>query len=74
MRIATGCIGHETNTFSPVATRFDNFKDDNFHIGDEVVAAFAGTSTIIGGFLEGAEAVGIEVVPLLWTLPRRRGR
>ena len=73
MRIATGCIGHETNTFSPIATRFDNFKDGNFHIGDGVVAAFADTSTIVGGFLEGAQAVGIEVVPLLWTFATPSG-
>ena len=46
MRIATGCIGHETNTFSPVATGLDHFKSGNFHVGDEVIAAFAGTSTI----------------------------
>ncbi len=25
MRIATGCIGHETNTFSSVPTRLDDF-------------------------------------------------
>ena len=25
MRIATGCIGHETNSFSPVATTLESF-------------------------------------------------
>ena len=28
MRIAVGCIGHETNTFSPVATTLNNFKKE----------------------------------------------
>ena len=31
MRIAVGCIGHETNTFSPVATTIDNFKKGSYH-------------------------------------------
>ena len=73
MRIATGCIGHETNTFSPVATGLDNFKGGNFHVGDEIVAAFAGTHTITGGFLEQAGVVGIEVIPLLWTFATPSG-
>ena len=73
MRIATGCIGHETNTFSPVATGIDNFTQGVYCVGEQVIAEFAGTSTITGGFLERAAEVGIEVVPLLWTFATPSG-
>ena len=55
MHIAIGCIGHETNTFSPVATTLDNFKKGSYHRGDEVITAFRGTRTITGGFLDVVE-------------------
>ena len=59
MRVAIGCIGHETNTFSPVATGIDNFKLGTYCVGEEIVAEFAATSTIIGGFLERAADLGV---------------
>ncbi|MBT5452291.1 MAG: M81 family metallopeptidase [Gemmatimonadetes bacterium] len=73
MRIAIGCIGHETNTFSPVATGIDNFKQGTYCVGEEIVAEFAATSTIIGGFLERAADLGVEAVPLLWTFATPSG-
>ena len=51
MRIAIGCIGHETNTFSPVATTLDNFTKRSYHRGDEIINAFRGPRTITGGSL-----------------------
>lgn len=64
MRIATGCIGHETNTFSPVPTTLESF-----HIltGSQIISEFRNTATITGGIIDAAENHGIEVVPLLWT-------
>ena len=73
MRIATGCIGHETNTFSPIETGIDNFTQGTYCLGEQVIAEFSGTSTITGGFLERAAAVGIEAVPLLWTFATPSG-
>jgi microcystin degradation protein MlrC len=73
MRIATGCIGHETNTFSPVKTSIDNFKGGAYYIGDEIVATFRQTSTITGGFIDSAEKLDMQLVPLLWTFATPSG-
>ena len=73
MRIAVGCIGHETNTFSPVATTIDNFKKGSYHRGDAIIAAFRGTRTITGGFLDVAEQLNLQPVPLLWTFATPSG-
>ena len=72
MRIATGCIGHETNTFSSVPASIDDFKR-SYHIGDEIISAFRQTSTITGGFIESSENLGIQIVPLLWTFAMPSG-
>ncbi len=73
MRIAVGCIGHETNTFSPVTTTIDNFKKGSYHRGDEIIAAFRGTRTITGGFLDIAAQLNLQPVPLLWTFATPSG-
>ena len=67
MRIAVGCIGHETNTFSPVPTTLDSFKKGGYYRGDEIMDVFRGTRTITGGFLAAAEQFNLQPVPLLWT-------
>ena len=66
MRIATGCIGHETNTFSPTPTTLADFQQLGFYRGDEIPTAFAGTGTTTGGYLHKCDELGIELVPLLW--------
>ena len=73
MRIAVGCIGHETNTFSPVVTTIDNFKKGSYHRGDEIIAAFRSTRTITGGFLDIAEQLNLQPVPLLWAFATPSG-
>ena len=73
MRIAVGCIGHETNTFSPVLTTIDNFKKGSYHRGDEIISAFRGTRTITGGFLDVAEQLNLQPVPLLWAFATPSG-
>ena len=74
MRIATGCIGHETNTFSSVPTSLNEFKfQRSYHIGDEIISTFRQTSTITGGFIESSEKLGIQIVPLLWTFATPSG-
>ena len=67
MRFATGGIGHETNTFSRVPTTLESFERGTYETGEEIFDAFAGTSTVTGGFIDGAEELGVELVPLLWT-------
>ena len=71
MRIATGCIGHETNTFSSVATGLDHFKNENFHVGDEVIAAFVIYQTTTGPLLFASKFVSFFV---LWARRSARRR
>ena len=73
MRIGVGCIGHETNTFSPVRTTIDNFKKGSYLRGDEIISAFSGTRTITGGFLDVAAQLNMQPVPLLWTFATPSG-
>ena len=44
MRIAIGCIGHETNTFSPISTDIESFVQATYCVGEEIIAEFAQTS------------------------------
>lgn len=70
MRIASGGVQHETNTFSSTPTTLADFvRDSNcgpeLAGGDTLVARSRGTGTIHGGYIAGAEALGIELIPLL---------
>lgn len=55
-------VFHETNVFSPVPTVWESFS--RRYRQDELIDAFAGTRTVVGGFLDGASALGWEVVPV----------
>jgi len=67
MRIVTGCIEHETSTFTPVTTTWESFFE-RFGVvrGAAIVEKFRGTNTPIGGFIEGADAHGFELIPTLF--------
>jgi len=67
MRIATGGICHESSTFTPFTTSLEDFAE-GFGVfrGEEVLARFSGANIPTGGFIEGAERNGFELVPLLW--------
>ncbi len=69
MRIATGNIGHESSTFTPIATPYEAFTESSrgFHRGAQVLEALRDTNSGCGGFIDGAEAHGFELAPLLWT-------
>jgi microcystin degradation protein MlrC len=68
MRIAVGGILHETSTFAPGRTRLSDFQGGRgLHRGEGILARFRGGNVCIGGFLQGADELGFEAVPLLWT-------
>ena len=73
MRIAVGCIGHETNTFSLVPTTIDSFKNWRYYVGAAMFPAFQNTGTIMGGYMDAAKKLGMELVPLLWTFANPSG-
>lgn len=67
MRIAAGGISHETSTLAKKPTTFRDFEEGlGLYRGEEVVRRFRGANMCIGGFIDGAEQQGFELVPLLW--------
>ena len=68
MRVITGAIGHETSTFTTVATTWESYRNQRFGylIGDEIISKFRGTNTTIGGFIAGAETHGLELIPTIF--------
>ena len=72
MKIISGGIQHETNLFSDTPTTLEDFIRDT-HLGGDlpggeaILKRFAGTNTIHGGYLVGAEDTGLELVPVLNT-------
>ncbi len=70
MRIASGGVQHETNTFASTPTTLADFVRDSdcgpeLSGGDVIFDRFRNTGTIHGGYIAGAEAVGAELLPLL---------
>jgi microcystin degradation protein MlrC len=64
MRLVIAQMKHETNTFSPVPTDLARFARGRATPleGEEIRAAFRGTGTGIGAFIELAEKAGAELV------------
>jgi microcystin degradation protein MlrC len=70
MRIVSGGVQHETNTFSKTLTTLADFvRDSNcgelLAGGETIFDRFRGTGSIHGGYISGAEASNFELVPLL---------
>tara|TARA_Y100000588_G_scaffold337721_1_gene379358 strand:+ start:3227 stop:4693 length:1467 start_codon:yes stop_codon:yes gene_type:complete len=64
MRIATGGILHETSTFTTVPTTIASAKERQGYLhGQEILDNWRGVNSPIGGFIEGADAHGFELVP-----------
>ncbi len=64
MRLLLTMFKHETNTFSPVPTPFERFFKGQTQAlrGDDALAAYRGTGSGLGGFIEIAERHGAEIV------------
>jgi microcystin degradation protein MlrC len=67
-RIAIAGFQHETNTFAPLPTLFEDFARGGawpkLTTGPEVIEVFTGLNIPLGGFIGAAE--GFELVPVLW--------
>jgi microcystin degradation protein MlrC len=61
-RAVIAMMEHETNTFSPVPTPLRRFGSPNVPRGPEAHRLFKGTGTGLGGFLDVADAAGMEIV------------
>ena len=62
---------HESNSFNPLLTTYDMFKEGGLAFGDAVVREWSGAQHEIGGMLEQVEASGATIVPLVsaWAMP-----
>ena len=71
MKIVTASILQESNTFSPVYTRYEDFSPV---YGREAFARHQGKLTEMGGFLSVLEAEGIEAAPVCaaWAITANR--
>jgi microcystin degradation protein MlrC len=63
MRVAIGGIWHETNTFATAPTSREQFEVLE---GASLLDSFRGTRTPLGGFIDGARAARLDVVPTLF--------
>lgn len=66
MRVLLAGIVHETNTFAEKRTDLDEFEADGFFRGDELLD-LAGTNTVIGGVVEAARELGVDLIPVVGT-------
>jgi microcystin degradation protein MlrC len=62
MKFLVAMMKHETNTFSPVPTDLQRFRDWGLHEGEAVVRAYRGTNHPLAAFLDIAAEAGAEVV------------
>src|SRR5438045_1352688 len=68
MRILTGGIMHDTSTFATGTTTLADFEAGKGVLrGTAMLDTFRGANFCGGGFLDGAEKHGFDLVPLLWT-------
>jgi microcystin degradation protein MlrC len=64
-RIAVGGILHESNTFSQDRTDLNDFASGMIRRGNEIEAEFAHSAHEVGGFIEGAQKFGLDLVPTI---------
>ena len=66
MRVATGGISHETSTFTLVQTDLNSFRERGYQRGAEILEIYRGTNSPIGGFIDGADKHGFELIPTVF--------
>ena len=68
-RVITGGICHETSTFTPVKTTLESYQERFLVRGRAMLDLFRNTNTPIGGFIDGADKHGFELIPTLFAEP-----
>ena len=66
MRIPVLGISHETNTFSTVPATYEEFEKSGILRGSEIFEKFDGARYTISGYMQAAEELGFELVPLMY--------
>ena len=68
MRFAILGISHETNTFSIVPATYEEFEKVHILRGEEIFDQFADSEYTISGYIQGAEELGFDIVPLMYAV------
>jgi microcystin degradation protein MlrC len=63
VRIFLAMLSHETNTFSNVPTDRGQFEARDLSYGGEIIEAYRGTGTCLGGMIGAAERLGVTLLP-----------
>jgi len=64
-RVVIGEFSHETNTFSPIKTELEHFRQRSLVYDAEVIERYRGTHTGLGGYIEAASKAGVELIPAI---------
>ncbi|HUG13453.1 MAG TPA: M81 family metallopeptidase [Thermomicrobiales bacterium] len=67
MRIAIGGVSHETNTFCAGKTELADFQRSAWQSGQGLLDAHTGVRSDLGGMIEAAARLGIEVAPTFYS-------
>lgn len=74
MKVVTGAISHETSTFTTVPTTWNSYHERFGYLhGADILTTFRGTNTPVGGFIEGAEVHGFQLIPIVFAEPQPSG-
>ena len=68
MRMPILGISHETNTFSHVPADYDQFVNTGILRGEEIVDHFIDARYTISGYLNAADELDFEIVPLMYAV------
>jgi microcystin degradation protein MlrC len=62
-RVAVLGLLHESNTFLPAATHYEDFAAASLERGERMLARWSGAPHEFGGMIDGLREAGIEIVP-----------
>jgi microcystin degradation protein MlrC len=74
VRFFVAMLAHETNTFSSIPTGRALFEAHDLRYGGELLEAFRGTGTCLGGMIDAAAGGGVTLVPSLAAAASPGGR
>jgi microcystin degradation protein MlrC len=63
VRFFVGMFSHETNTFSTIPTDRAQFEARDLRYGGEILEAYRGTGTCLGGMIEAAAEQAVALLP-----------
>ena len=73
MRFAIGGFNHETNAFSNVPTNIESFRKYTLLHGEEIFRKNRGIRSYVGGSIDEADALGVELAPIMYCVTNPSG-